>query len=505
MRQLMYSFNGTTPPPEIIGATGRGEVAAICLFAHANVRSPAQVGELTTALRQAALEGGHLPPIIGIDQEGGQLIAITTGATALPGNMALGATRSPELAEQAGKVLGRELLAMGLTMNFAPSVDVNVNPDNPVVGVRSFGDDPALVAELGAAMIRGIQSEGVLATAKHFPGHGDTAVDSHHDMQVVQHSIERMHDVELRPFRAAIYAGVKAIMTAHILYSALDDRNPVSLSKAILNGLLRQEMGFNGLIITDAMDMGAVSRLGERESVEAALNAGTDLVLLGHLKNQLSLGQNTRDLQREDSLARIRDACQFAPPNRPPFAVVGCAEHQQIAQQIADHSITVVRDEGLLPLTLRPSQQIGVITVTPTDLTPADTSSGVKIQLAENIRRRHDNILSLEMPYRASDETIRGIVDAIRSSRVVVIGTIQADQDPSQAKLVQMLCECGKDSIVVALRTPYDLRAFPMVRTYLCAYGIRAVTVEAVARVLFGEIDAKGVLPCAIPGITDNR
>lgn len=502
MKQLMHSFTGNTAPSEILAAVRQGDIAAFCLFTHSNVRSPEQVRDLTLSLHRAALESGQSPLLIGIDQEGGQLIAIANGATELPGNMALGATRSPELAEQAGRVLGKELLAMGINMNFAPSVDVNNNPENPVIGIRSFGDDPKRVSELGAALIQGMQSEGVIATAKHFPGHGDTAMDSHHGTPAVYHSLERMHAVELGPFRAAIAAGVGAIMTAHIRFVALDDQNSATLSRIILTDLLRKELGFTGLIVTDAMDMGAVSRLGERESIAAALEAGTDLVLMGHLKNQLDISRSVFDLARGDSLSRIQAARERAPRDFPSLEVVGCSAHQEIAQQIADRSITVVRDGGLLPLSLKEHQQIAVVTVIPMDLTPADTSSMVRVGLAEAIKRRHDNTVSLKLPYRATESDIQEIIDAVGLARLVVVGTINADQDPGQAELIEALYQRGKRLIVVSMRTPYDLTVFPMIETYLCAYGIRAVTTEAIAKVLFGEIQATGTLPCAIPGIT---
>ena len=501
MKQLMHSFLGSTAPPEVIAAVRQGEIAAFCLFAYSNVESPEQLRRLTMSLHEAAAEAGQPPLLIGIDQEGGQLIAIGNGATELPGNMALGATRSPELAEQAGRVLGRELLAMGINMNFSPSLDINNNPKNPVIGVRSFGDDPHLVSEMGVAMIRGLQGEGVIATAKHFPGHGDTAMDSHHGTPKVFHSLERMHAVELTPFRAAIAAGVGAVMTAHVQYMALDDQNPATLSHAILTDLLREEMGFTGLTITDAMDMHAVSRVGERESIKAALEAGVDLVLLGHLEKQLELSREVSNLAYPASLARIQRARENVPCEYPPLAVVGCTEHQQIAQTIADRSITAVRGGDSLPLDLHEKQQIAVLTITPLDLTPADTSSGVRVALANAIRKRHDNVVALEMSYHASDAEVREIINAASEAELVVIGTINADQDASQAELVQVLHARGKRVIVVAMRTPYDLIAFPMVETYLCAYSIRDATTEAVARVLFGEIEATGTLPCAIPEV----
>ncbi len=502
MKQLMVSFKGYTAPPEILTAVQRGDIATFCLFTYQNVESPAQLRELNMSLRKAAQVGGQPPPLIGIDQEGGQLIAIAGGATELPGNMALGAARSPELAEKAGRVLGRELLAMGVNLNFAPSLDVNINPDNPVVGIRSFGDDPALVAELGIAQIRGMQAEGVIATAKHFPGHGDTGVDSHHEAPIVDHSINRMRSIELLPFQSAIEAGVTAVMTSHILFTAVDDQKPATLSSKILEGLLRQQMGFEGLIISDAMDMYAVARYGWQESVQAALEAGNDLVLLGHLPNQLELNRLLSQWHRPASDARIFQARQSSPAELPPLSVVGCAEHQAIAQEIADRSITLVRDNGVLPLRLSPDDQITVVTIRPSDLTPADTSSQVAMTLGAALQKRHPNVTIFEISYHASENELAGILEATREADILIIGTINAEQDAHQGHLVRAIWERGQRPIVIAMRTPYDLASFPMIETYLCAYGIREVTTEAIAKVLFGEIGATGILPCAIPMAT---
>ncbi len=210
-------------------------------------------------------------------------MAVGEGTTQLPGNMALGATGSAELARKAGEVLGQELAAMGINVNYAPSCDVNINPQNPVIGIRSFGENPEDVARLAGAMIEGIQSQGVAATAKHFPGHGDTAGDSHHGLPSVPHNIERLEQVEFPPFRAAIDADVKLMMTAHLALPALDgpDAPPATLSRRILHGLLREELGFEGVIVTDAMDMGAI-RQGKAlgEDAVRAVAAGADLLLL---------------------------------------------------------------------------------------------------------------------------------------------------------------------------------------------------------------------------------
>ena len=503
MRQLMHSFAGHAAPQAILDAVRRGDIAAFCLFAGLNVESPAQLRALNESLHRAAAGGGHRPPLIGIDQEGGQLVAITGGATELPGNMALGATRSPELAEQAGRVLGRELRAMGCNLNFAPSLDVNVNPANPAIGTRSFGADPALVASLGAAMIRGMHAEGVLATAKHFPGHGDTVADTHHELPTIPHALERIEAVEMVPFRAAMEAGVRLIMSAHILFSALDDTYPATISKVILDGYLRGTLHFTGVTITDAMDMYAVARFGREESIRMALEAGADLVLLAHVTDQLSLIENLRGLERPAAVHRITALQDSATSDWPPLDVVGCAEHQQIAQTIADRSITVVRHGGLLPLCPGPDDTLAVITPEPVNLTPADTSAGVQIELADTIRQRHPRTEAFRLPAGATVSDIADLLHATQHAGTVIVGTIAAERHEAQAALVRAIHARGQRLIVVALRTPYDLLAFPEVATYLCAYNIRRASMDAVARVLFGEIQASGALPCPIPGLAD--
>ncbi|GAB1420207.1 glycoside hydrolase family 3 protein [Anaerolineales bacterium] len=502
MLQFMRSFQGTSAPDDILEGIALGDIGAICLFAYTNVRSPEQLRRLTDQLHQTALDYGHLPPLIGIDQEGGQLMAITTGATELPGNMALGATRSPELARLAGKVIARELLAMGINFNFAPVLDVNVNPANPAIGIRSFGDDPALVGELGAAMIAGMQAEGVIATAKHFPGHGDTEGDSHYEAPVVHHNLEQIEEIDLYPFQQAIQAGVQSIMTSHILYPALDNENPATLSPAILKALLREKMGFNGMIVSDAMDMHAVSRLGSEVSLSQALDAGNDLITLGHITDQAYWAAHFKHKISSASVQRIQTLRKGLHRHLPPVSSVGSLEHKVIAQHIADASITQLRDrQMLLPLRLKSEQSIAVITVKPQDLTPADTSSRVQIRLANAVQKRHANTQAYELTYQASRTEIADILNATAEADVVIVGTISSGSDPSQGELVRAIHDRGQDLIVGALRIPYDIMDFPMISTYLCAYGIRDLSTEALTRVIFGEIRAQGILPCHIPDI----
>lgn len=496
MPQLMVSFRGTIAPDWVLAGLAAGEVAAVCLFAY-NVESPRQLRTLATSLHEAARTGGRPPPLVGIDQEGGQLMAVTDGATGLPGNMALGASGRLDLAERAGRVLGLELLAMGCNLDFAPVVDLAHHPDNPVVGLRSFGDDPASVARLAAATVRGLQSTGLVATAKHFPGHGATRGDSHHEAPRIDRDRHRLEEAELVPFRAAIEAEVGAVMTAHVTYPALDDV-PATLSRPILHDLLRVELGFGGLVVTDAMDMGAVAHLSPERRCAAALAAGADLVLLGHMEDQARLVHALAPAFDPTSLARIDAARRALPWDLPPLELVGSRDHRDLAQEIADAAVTVVRKRGI-PLRPARDESLAVVTVVAGNLTPADTSSATTVRLAEQVARRHGKVISLTLPYRASGLAAAEVLAAASAADHLVVGTIDVANDPRQRALLRALDERGRPFVHVALRTPHDLTVVPVAPTALCGYGVREVNTEAVARVLFGEIVAGGRLPYAIP------
>lgn len=283
-QMLMCGFEGTVVPDDgIRELIAKGGIGGVIYFAR-NVETPEQVAGMTAELQQAAAEGGKAPLWISIDQEGGMVARITEGVALMPGGMAIAAAGSVEDAYQAALISGRELSAMGINLNYAPVLDVNNNARNPVIGVRSFGESPEKVADYGAATIRGFQDAGVAATAKHFPGHGDTDVDSHLDLPTVRHDRARMDSVELVPFRRAIAEGVDAMMSAHIYFPALEqEKLPVTLSKAVLTGLLREELGFGGIIMTDCMEMNAIAEhYGTVEASVLAIAAGADIVLISH-------------------------------------------------------------------------------------------------------------------------------------------------------------------------------------------------------------------------------
>ncbi|SCF30775.1 glycoside hydrolase family 3 protein [Micromonospora mirobrigensis] len=273
---LQPGFVGTTPPPWIRRWLADG-LGAVVLFAR-NVAGPEQLAGLTAALRAERPD-----VVVAIDEEAGDVTRIESArGSSRPGNLGLGAVDDPELTEAVARDLGLELAAAGVTLNYAPDADVNSNPGNPVIGVRSFGADPDLVARHTAAWVRGLQAGGVAACAKHFPGHGDTRVDSHHDLPVIGASGAALRAGELVPFRAAVAAGVQAVMTGHLLVPALDPALPATLSPDILGGLLREELGFHGVVVTDAIEMRAVAdRYGLAGAAVRALAAGADAVCVG--------------------------------------------------------------------------------------------------------------------------------------------------------------------------------------------------------------------------------
>ncbi|MEV4275487.1 glycoside hydrolase family 3 protein [Actinoplanes xinjiangensis] len=288
---LQPGFVGTTAPDWVRRWLGTG-LGGVALFAR-NVESPAQVAALTAQLRAE-----NPDVIVAIDEEAGDVTRFESRhGSSRPGNLALGAVDDPELTELVARDLGRELADAGITLDYAPDADVNSNPGNPVIGVRAFGAEPDLVARHTSAFIRGLQSAGVAGCAKHFPGHGDTAVDSHHDVPVIARTEDELAECELVPFRAAIAAGARSVMTGHLLVPAWDPELPATLSPRILTGLLRQELGFDGLIVTDGIEMqGVRRRYGLEGAAVRAIAAGVDAICVGG------------DHADEQTAIRLRDA-----------------------------------------------------------------------------------------------------------------------------------------------------------------------------------------------------
>ncbi len=396
--RLMLAFDGHELPDDVARRLASAPAAGVTLFRFLNSGSPAQLRELTASIQQAASAFGRdAPPLlIAADQEGGQLDALG-GATPFPGNMALGAVGDEDLAERVGRATGLELLAMGANVSYAPVCDLADNPANPHIGIRSFGSEPAAVARLTGAIVRGLRGSGVAAGGKHFPGLGGSDLDTHDELAVVDADRARLDAAELVPFRAAIEAGADVIMSAHLALPALtgDATLPATLSRTVMQDLIRDDLGFRGVTITDALDMGALPQ-GDDQVIDVitALRAGVDLLLTtgdpvalarieGGLRHAAARGLfEASDMRASaDRITGLRR--RLGTVAQPPIDVVRSAAHEALAREVAERSITLVRDEdGRLPLRLPADARVVVVQPLPRDLTPADTSSSVPALLA---------------------------------------------------------------------------------------------------------------------------
>lgn len=348
-RMLCVGFEGLAPSPEVLELIDRG-VAGVILFAR-NIDSPQQTADLC---RQLKARAKGRPLLTCVDQEGGRVMRLRGPYSAVPPMRRLGQTRNPDLARRIGALLAREVRAAGFDLNFAPVLDVDTNPRNPVIGDRAFAADPQDVADMGIALIEGLQSARVAACAKHFPGHGDTHQDSHHQLPRLPHDMDRLRRIELAPFAAAIRAGVASIMTAHVIFEALDPAVPATMSKAVMHDLLRQTMGYDGLVISDDLEMKAIAdHYGLDDAAVRGAIAGVDLFLVCHQPQRqhrvidalihaaesgtLPRTQLEAANQRLETLMRryVQPADALAD-----LSVIGCREHQAVIDEVMRHAGT---------------------------------------------------------------------------------------------------------------------------------------------------------------------
>lgn len=462
-----------------------------------------QVNALSNGLQEIAMDQpASIPLFISTDQEGGIVQRVTEPGTVFPGNMAIGATRSEDYARDSAQILGKELSSLGINMNFAPTVDVNINPENPVIGVRSFGEDPSLVSDLGLAQIMGYKNENIMSSVKHFPGHGDTDVDSHYGLPIIDHDIETLHEVDLKPFKAAIDAGVESIMTAHIVVPALDDSGlPATLSKPIITDLLRGELEYDGLVITDSLDMSGANVVPpERISVES-FKAGVDVLLnppdvemaYNSMLEAVESGEIS-EARIDESVFRILQAKMenglFDDPYTDPDRVenIGAEEHLQTAKEIANKSITLVKNENdLLPLYTTDNVLVTGPSQAKTDL------------VANSLNEKGIEASSFETGTNPTNAEIDEAVDKAEDADIVVVTSYVANTNQAQQQLVSQLEDSGKPIVVTALHNPYDIMAFPEVDAYAAAYGYQDVSALALSNVLAGEVNPSGELPVTIP------
>jgi beta-N-acetylhexosaminidase len=463
-----------------------------------NVRDAAQVAALSAGLQQAARrQPPHLPLLIGTDQEGGIVSRLAGVTTVFPGQMAAGATRDPALIRAQDQATGAGLRALGINLDYAPVADVNVDPANPVIGLRSFGADPALVASLTAAAVNGFHRAGEVTVAKHFPGHGDTGVDSHTGLPVIHHTLRQWWTIDAPPFQAAIRAGVDEIMIGHIEVPALDDSGqPASLSRKVVTGLLRDRLGYQGVIVTDSLQMGGVLQGHTPAQVAVqAVQAGCDQLLMpgdpgvayhavlrAAQRGQISLAQLDASVARVVNLKISRG--WLNEPAVSPSAVAALENtppQRDLSQQLANRSITVVANQSQ----------------------PASGPAGQDRLLPVRSKRVYvagpaaAGLTGALQPELAA--TGGRIVASAAEAQVIVAATQNAVSDPAQRRLVRGLVATGQPVVVLATGLPYDLGVLPGIRAAVASYSGSGVSLSAAAGVLTGRLRPAGRLPVAIP------
>lgn len=507
---------GVDTPAEVIEKFGVGGVIYFNNSGTDNVDNPRQLAAFSNGLQLAAVRHNtHLPLIVAIDQEGGNVTRLESPATEFPASMAVGAGRSSADARTVATINARELRAMGVNQNFAPVADVNSNPLNPVIGARSFSSRPDLASRLVTAEVHGYQEGGQLfqtvsSAAKHFPGHGDAETDSHTGLPNIDRSEAEWREFDLPPFEAAVDAGVDSIMTAHIQVPSLDPTGvPATLSKPILTGLLRDELHYRGVIVTDALGMGGANVFPPEEIPVMALEAGVDQLLMppdlqlaiDSVKAAVQSGRLTE--HRIDQsvlrilLLKLKRGILFHPfvNEHKVDKIVGTPTNVATIQQVLDRTTTVVRnDAGLLPITDVPAR----VLVTGIGETTSGLTHRSPEWLAASIGERGAAATALPTGRNPDQATIDQAVTAANDSDLVVVLTNNLRGRTQQRALVNALLASGKPVVAVASQIPYDA-GYIDAPTWVATYGWRANAMESLAKVLLGEISPMGKLPVDIP------
>ncbi|MET9710834.1 glycoside hydrolase family 3 protein [Nocardiopsis alba] len=456
------------------------------IYFDANLDDAEQIARMSAGVQEIATEQGQgVPLFLGIDQEQGRVVRMPVG-TLFPDAMAVGATGDTELAALRAATTANELTAVGINLNYAPDADVNTDPNNPVIGIRSFGSDPDAVAEMVLAEADAYAENGVVPVAKHFPGHGDTDVDSHSGLPVIDLPRDRWEAEHLPPFRAAVEAGIDSIMTAHVLMPGLEsdeDPDPATLSPTLIDGILRDELGYDGVVTTDALNMDGVrQRHSDGEVAVRVIEAGVDQLLMppnpeeavAAIHEAVESGRIDeeridRSVLRVLTLKEKRGILEAEPVD--PAAATSAMEdpdHAEAAQRVADASVTLLRNENdLLPLAAGTDVRV---TGTGADrIAPALADAGMNV------------------------------VES--GEAVLVVGTSGARSSEEQRSLVASGQAQGTPVVVVSQDGPYDLEAFPDVEGYLALYSAVEVSRVAAARVISGQVEPTGTLPVDIPAV----
>lgn len=485
------------------------KIGNIILFSR-NLGSTDEIIALTRSVQRNMMDNIGIPAFLSVDQEGGTVTRIHEGVTFFPGNMAFTASGLKEATISQGEIVGKELRNLGINLVLAPVLDVNNNPDNPVIGVRSYGDNPEVVSRLGTNFIKGLHTGGVAATAKHFPGHGDTSIDSHLDLPIVKHDMKRLMKIELPPFIKAINEGVDMIMSCHILFPEIEEKNlPATLSYKVITKLLKERLGFQGIVITDCMEMNAIaSYYGTENAAVMAVKAGADIICISHsLKAQLNSHTRIKEavLKGEISENRIDESVKkiieaknryslFTDPYPDEHKVKifnNSKENNDYARMVSEKSIVALRDDRkLIPI----SGKVISISTDATTLTGAENEIKRMVTFSEALRNKFGG-KAFTIPLDPDKEIIKGIVNACRDVDRVIIGVYNSLKNQGQIELVKAIENINKNIILVALRSPNDISSFKEISTIICTFEYDTLSVNSAIKILAGEVMSYGKLP----------
>lgn len=516
---MIFGFSGKEAPVEFYKLFEEDFVGGVILF-NRNIETPDAVLKLTANLQMAAKRAGQpFPLLVSIDQENGIVRRLGNGTTEFPGNMLLAAVGDQQATRAVSQATAKELRALGINANLAPVLDVNNHPDNPVIGVRSFGEKVADVIRHGTAFIKGHHDTGVITTAKHFPGHGDTDTDSHLALPTIPHDLNRLNQIELEPFRKAIVEGVDCIMISHISFPALEpDKDvPASLSYAVVTELLRKKMGFKGVIMTDCLEMNAIAEtVGTVEGAVRALRAGVDTIIVSHTYSlqkkviQRILKAVDRGELREEAIDKAVQRVwhlkskylsweRVPTPEKGIPQYVGGEAHRQLAWKLYERGTTLLKNNGILPLDLDPRTTILVVEVDQKRYSLVQDGEDI-CRLRDAVLQHHRNVKSIHIGISPSKEEMRKVLQEVESADIIIYGTVNAHLMRSQADLVNRVSRMDKPVIAVAMHNPYDLAAIPRASAFIATYEPTFSALSVAADIIFGKKKARGKLPITIPG-----
>lgn len=483
---LQPGFHGTAAPGWLLDQLGEG-LGSVALFAR-NIESPEQLSKLTAQLRDVRPD-----VLVAADEEGGDVTRLEArGGSSFPGNLALGAVDDPQLTRAVAAELGRRLAACGVNLNWAPSADVNSDPDNPVIGVRSFGAEAWRVARHTAAYVEGLQSAGVAACTKHFPGHGDTAVDSHHALPRVDVSLATLRARELMPFRAAVAVGTKAVMSAHIVVPAIDPDRPGTLSRAVLTGLLREELGYEGLIVTDGIEMRAVAdAYGIERGTVLALAAGADAICVGGgladeetvlaLRDAIVRAVREGDLTEErlaDAAARVRELAAWTASGGGAAPGTAPAPDPGIGLVAARRALRVTRTEQYVPLNAHEAgPYVAAFTPVANIAVGDDTPWGIAAELERLLPG------TVTGSFREDDASTANVLRLAADRRIVAV-VRDVHRHPWMAQALGSLVAARPETVVVEMGVP---QSSPSGALHIATHGAARVCGQAAAEVIAGR------------------